>query len=85
MLLYQVIFELTQYFIPQVLQTQGGRGHGVNLDVCLGKEDPTTFFNDGIRKIDFVLVVEENVKDFTESDGYGDGFNSSDNIDNSSK
>jgi hypothetical protein len=30
---------------------------GVNLDVCRGgKEDPTTFFKDGVRKIDFVLV-----------------------------
>ena len=24
-----------------------------------GQEDPTTFFNDGVRKIDFVLVFEE--------------------------
>ena len=63
-----------------------GKGQGVNLDVCcFGKEDPTTFFNDGIRKIDFVMVVEENVKDFAESDGFGESFNTNDNIDDSSK
>lgn len=55
----------------------------MNLDVCFGKEDPTTFLNDGIRKIDFVLVVEENAKDFAESDGFTDGFNA--NTDDSSK
>ena len=80
-----ILLDDTCCFISQVLQTQGGQGYGVNLDVCLGKEDPTTFFNDGIRKIDFVLVVEENVKNCAESDGIGDGFNNSDNIDTSSK
>merc|ERR1712223_2048837 len=68
-----------------VLHSNKGQDHGVNLDVCFGKEDPTTFFNDGVRKIDFVLVVEENVKDFAESDGFGEGFNANENIDDSSK
>ena len=36
---------------------------GVNLDMVKVKDDPTTYFNDGIRKIDFVLVYEENAKD----------------------
>lgn len=27
-------------------------------------EDPTTYFNDGVRKIDFVLVYEENRNDY---------------------
>ena len=36
---------------------------GVNLDVVRNDDDPTTFFRDGVRKIDFVLVYEENVKD----------------------
>ena len=67
----------------QVLHSNKGQDHGVNLDVCFGKEDPTTFLNDGIRKIDFVLVVEENAKDFAESDGFTDGFNA--NTDDSSK
>jgi len=44
-----------------VLGSNGGVG--VNLDFCgAGKEDPTTFFNDGVRKIDFVLVFEETLK-----------------------
>ena len=69
----------------QVLHTKQGQDHGVNLDVCFGKEDPTTFLNDGVRKIDFVLVVEENAKDFAESDGFGEGINPNGNIDDSSK
>ena len=36
---------------------------GVNLDMMRPKDDPTTYFNDGIRKIDFVLVFEETGKD----------------------
>ena len=48
----------------------GGGGLGVNLDICVGKEDPTTFFNDGVRKIDFVLVFEETLK----ADGAGDDY-----------
>lgn len=74
-----------QIFTFQVLHTNKGQDHGVNLDVCFGKEDPTTFLNDGVRKIDFVLVVEENAKDFAESDGFTDGFNPNGNIDDSSK
>ena len=35
----------------------------VPLQICRGKEDPTTFFNDHKRKIDFVLVYEEDKKD----------------------
>jgi len=35
----------------------------VPLQICRGKEDPTTFFNDQKRKIDFVLVYEEDKKD----------------------
>lgn len=87
--LYMIIHTLNKscYISLQVLHAKQGQGHGVNLDVCFGKEDPTTFFNDGIRKIDFVLVVEENVSDFKrESDvGPGDGFNPNDNVDDSSK
>ena len=67
-----------------MLQSQGGQNHAVNLDVCVGKEDPTTFFNDGFRKIDFVLVVEENVKDLAEAD-FGDGFNAEEGLNDSSK
>jgi hypothetical protein len=69
----------------QVLHNKHGQDHGVNLDVCFGKDDPTTFFNDGVRKIDFILVVEESVKDFAESDGFVEGLNPNDNIDDSSK
>ena len=76
---------LSETYFLQVVHTKQGHDHGVNLDVCFGKEDPTTFFNDGVRKIDFVLVVEENVKDFAESDGFGEGFNANENIDDSSK
>ena len=36
---------------------------GVNLDMVKAKDDATTYFNDGLRKIDFVLVYEENAKD----------------------
>ena len=39
---------------------------GVNLDLVKAIDDPTTFFNDGIRKIDFVLVYEESAKDTME-------------------
>ena len=31
----------------------------VDLDLIRGKDDPTTYFEDGIRKIDFILVFEE--------------------------
>lgn len=41
----------------QVVHADGHDGQGVNLDICRGgKEDPTTFFRDGVRKIDFVMV-----------------------------
>ncbi len=51
----------------QILQDSSGksglvvtRRHGVvDLDLCRGIEDPTTYFRDGLRKIDFVLVWEE--------------------------
>ena len=33
------------------------------MDLVKAIDDPTTFFNDGIRKIDFVLVYEESAKD----------------------
>ena len=54
---------LILFFRQQVVHTDHGPnngasgGGGVNLDICRGgKEDPTTFFRDGIRKIDFVMV-----------------------------
>ena len=54
----------------QVLGSNGGVG--VNLDFCgAGKEDPTTFFNDGVRKIDFVLVFEETLKSEDDFDTAG--------------
>ena len=46
-------------FLFQVVHSDGqtNGASGVNLDICRGgKEDPTTFFRDGVRKIDFVLV-----------------------------
>ena len=33
------------------------------LEICRGKDDPTTFFKDQKRKVDFVLVYEEDKKD----------------------
>lgn len=36
-------------------------GKGVNLDLIHGHDDQTTFFADGVRKIDFVLVYEERI------------------------
>lgn len=39
---------------------------GVNLDMVKPKDDPTTYFNDGLRKIDFILVYEESPKDTLE-------------------
>jgi hypothetical protein len=52
--------KIFHFFCHQVVHTDHGHNNGssgVNLDICRGgKEDPTTFFRDGIRKIDFVLV-----------------------------
>ena len=45
----------------QVFQ-QSSEEH-VPLEISIGKEDPTTFFKDQKRKIDFVLVYEEDKKD----------------------
>ena len=53
-------------FCSQVLQPGVKGGQGVNLDMVRAKDDPTTFFNDGLRKIDFVLVYEETAKDIDE-------------------
>ena len=65
--LFSFINVLFLFFSHKVLSGDplGGVGGGVNLDICVGKEDPTTFFNDGARKIDFVLVFEE-TKDGTD-------------------
>lgn len=49
--------------IFQVLPAGVKNDLGVNLDLVKAIDDPTTFFNDGIRKIDFVLVYEESAKD----------------------
>ena len=47
----------------QVLPQGVKNDYGVNLDLVKPKDDPTTYFNDGLRKIDFVLVYEETSKD----------------------
>ena len=49
------------YSFQQVFQ-QSSEEH-VPLEIFRGKEDPTTFFKDQKRKIDFVLVYEEDKKD----------------------
>ena len=58
---------LTNLFsIFQVLPAGAHNDTGVNLDLIKPKDDPTTYFNDGLRKIDFVLVYEESPKDTME-------------------
>ena len=49
------------YSFQQVFQ-QSSEEH-VPLEIFCGKEDPTTFFKDQKRKVDFVLVYEEDKKD----------------------
>ena len=34
----------------------------IQLNMDTGKDDSSTLFNDGVRKIDFVLVIQESVK-----------------------
>ena len=53
-------------YILQVLPAGAHNDIGVNLDLIKPKDDPTTYFNDGLRKIDFVLVYEESPKDTME-------------------
>ena len=53
-------------FLFQVLPQGVKNDYGVNLDLVKPKDDPTTYFNDGLRKIDFVLVYEETSKDAME-------------------
>ena len=36
------------------------------MDILRPKDDMTTYFNDGMRKIDFVLVYEDQIKDTME-------------------
>lgn len=50
----------------QVLPAGVKNDMGVNLDMVRPKDDPTTYFNDGLRKIDFILVYEESPKDTLE-------------------
>jgi len=50
-----------KYTVKQVFQ-QSSEEH-VPLQISRGKDDPTTFFKDQKRKIDFVLVYEEDKKD----------------------
>ena len=38
---------------------QSSYSEDVPLDICSGKEASTTFFNDNNRKIDFVLVFQD--------------------------
>ena len=54
-------------FLPKILEhAASGNGGGptkgaVNLDLINpgGRDDATTYFKDGVRKIDFVMVYEE--------------------------
>ena len=59
-----LIYELSPiFYLFQVLPSGVKNDLGVNLDLVKAIDDPTTFFNDGVRKIDFVLVYEESPKD----------------------